>query len=375
LIQKLRQVEAAQRYARPDLWQSRLGFFRSRERRHTAALALVDDWVRLAQVDPQNGLRMKTSRARFWLAYWCGWLPWLGGMLRAAFFHHGYRSHLMALVTRPAYLKLALLAARSRDLAEWSAQGRVSRGRLARLERSTRLYCLDRLSLGWLPARLQRILSDRAEFQKLLSALVVHPLRLLLRPDYRFAWLRGILEMQQEQGLISASQQIELEKQLGEPHLASFSRDLGITVGLEVFSKTIYGLLAAYGLSSGDFLPLALAVLGPVPPSGVIRAGYVAVQLAWELPGIWRDRDRQLLVSRLLGLAVAPWRWVGNLFAPLEMFSSYPDLSLLMAEHFVVRMVRVVPVLGGPGLLLEYWAFQAVYNLPLSLRRWLAGRS
>jgi hypothetical protein len=106
----------------------------------------------------------------------------------------------------------------------------------------------------------------------------------------------------------------------------------------------------------------------------VIRAGYVAAQLAWELPGIWRDRDRQLLVSRLLGLAVAPWRWIGNLFAPLEMFSSYPELSLLMAEHFVVRMVRVVPVLGGPGLLLEYWAFQAVYNLPLSLRHRLIGR-
>ncbi len=154
--------------------------------------------------------------------------------------------------------------------------------------------------------------------------------------------------------------------------MQGYVRDLGFSLGLEVFSKLTYLALAVYGLSSGDFWPLGLALLGPIPPSGVARGLYGLARLGWEFPGIIRRKDRRELMAHCLGLAVAPWRFIGNLFAPLEMLFYYRRLSLLLADHFVSQMVRGVPVFGGEGKLLEYWTFQMTFNLPLRLyRRWL----
>jgi len=51
------------------------------------------------------------------------------------------------------------------------------------------------------------------------------------------------------------------------------------------------------------------------------------------------------------------------------MFSYYNDMSLLLGDYYVSKMIDVVPVFGGEGKLLEYWAFNLTYNLPLSIRR------
>jgi hypothetical protein len=101
----------------------------------------------------------------------------------------------------------------------------------------------------------------------------------------------------------------------------------------------------------------------------VARVGYVIAQLLADIPQILRDWDKKLLLTRGVGLAAAPWRGFGNLFALLEMFTYYSELSLLLGNKIISRMVAFVPVLGGTGKLLEYWAFQAAYNLPLSVKR------
>jgi len=44
-------------------------------------------------------------------------------------------------------------------------------------------------------------------------------------------------------------------------------------------------------------------------------------------------------------------------------------MSLLLGDYYVSKMIDVVPVFGGEGKLLEYWAFNLTYNLPLSIRR------
>jgi hypothetical protein len=75
------------------------------------------------------------------------------------------------------------------------------------------------------------------------------------------------------------------------------------------------------------------------------------------------------LLTRALGTVSAPWRVVGNIFAPLEMFTYYNDMSLLLGDYYVSKMLNVIPVFGGEGKLLEHWAFQAAYNLPISVRR------
>ena len=51
------------------------------------------------------------------------------------------------------------------------------------------------------------------------------------------------------------------------------------------------------------------------------------------------------------------------------MFAFYNDMSLLLGDYFVSKMVDAIPVFGGEGKLIENWAFQTAYNLPLSIRR------
>ena len=45
-------------------------------------------------------------------------------------------------------------------------------------------------------------------------------------------------------------------------------------------------------------------------------------------------------LGRLAACFIAPWRWVGNLFAPVALFSYHSQFSLLLADHckFLARM-------------------------------------
>ncbi|MFZ0548959.1 MAG: hypothetical protein WAM60_26160, partial [Candidatus Promineifilaceae bacterium] len=95
------------------------------------------------------------------------------------------------------------------------------------------------------------------------------------------------------------------------------------------------------------------------------------IQLIGDFPHIFRNKDSKLLLARLLGLAISPWRVIGNFFTPVEMFTYYPELSALLADFLVAKMINNVPVLGGRDKLLSHWAFQITYNLPLSLRHLL----
>ena len=119
--------------------------------------------------------------------------------------------------------------------------------------------------------------------------------------------------------------------------MQEFTKDLGFTVGLEVATTLIYAALAAYGVYTGDYLPLVIAA-GPISPSGIIREAYVMAHLISELPHIARHKDGKLLATRGLGAATAPWRAVGNIFPVLEMFTYYNDMSLMLGDYFVQKM-------------------------------------
>jgi len=178
-----------------------------------------------------------------------------------------------------------------------------------------------------------------------------------------------LIEEQHIRGIITDQQAQQLGAQVAESHMQGFIRDLGLTLGVEIVAKLVYIALAIYGLSAQNLFPFVVAAFGPLPPSGILRAVYVSIQLLCDLPHILRDRDGKLLLVRVLGLVCAPWRAIGNLFAPIEMFAYYNDMSLLLADRFVSQMVDATPVFGGRGKLLEWWAFNLTYNLPLSLRR------
>jgi hypothetical protein len=374
LCQQLKQDDRRYRSALPNLWHTGRRSITDPKRRRAIANGLIEDWRKLDKVAPDAALRLERSRLGFFLFYLLGLLPLAGGFFQRIVGSTPYRHHLKNLVLNRAYFREVFKWRKSCDLSAWLADGRIPELRLERLARSNFLYCFDKAVLSWLPGRLHRLASDGQVFRRQLFYLIIHPIRLLLEKEYRKTWLAEIINQQYHRGIVNAAQRDDLLRQLTEAPMQAFIRDLGFTIGLEIFSKLGYAMLAVYGFSSGNFVPLAIAALGPIPPSGIVRTAYVFSLLVWELPGMIRRRGNKLFLTRALGLLVAPWRMVGNLFAPLEMFTYYHDLSLLLADYYVSRIVGVIPVLGGRGQLLEYWAFQLVFNVPLSIRKRLLAR-
>ena len=369
LVDRLRIDNASYRDGRPDLWQRRPHFWMDKNQRSKVRLRRLSTWQRLGLLSPRSVRRLKNSELLFWTALLLDNFPLLGPWLLGGLGHSAHRRHLGALARNPSYRKRAIDARRQVDLEDWQTVERIPAGRANRLAGSIPRYLAEKLILGWLPAGLHRLLVDPQARRQLIQERLALPFDLLFREPRRRGWLCAVIEKQRARRLVSREKADELCAQASEPRLQGFLRDLGFSLGLEIFSKLVYLALAVYGLSSGDFWLLALALLGPIPPSGVMRGLYGLARLGWELPRIVRQKDRRGLTSLCLGLAVAPWRFIGNLFAPLEMLFYYRRLSLLLVDHFISQMVHGIPVFGGEGKLLEYWAFQATFNLPLSLYR------
>jgi hypothetical protein len=304
----------------------------------------------------------------YWLGLVMDNMPLVGQWLLCIFGNARYRQHVRNICSQPGYLREAIEAHKACDLLEWMGK-RITAARATLLATSTPRYLIDKLMLSWLPTTLHRLLTDTQARRQLVRTFVIHPIRLCLNQAYRKEWLVHLIEEQCEKGVITPQQADLLGEQAGEKRMQAFIRDFGLTVGLEVISKVIYVMLAVYGFSTRDFLAFALAAFGPIPPSGIIRTIYVLAQLIHDLPHITQHRDGKLLWTRVLGVMFAPWRVIGNLFAPLEMFAYYSDMSLVLSDYVVSKMVDAIPVFGGRGKLLEYWTFHLTYNFPLSVKR------
>lgn len=350
-----------------DLWRRGPAFFGDRTVRRAVELAAVEDWRRLGRVSPGMCERlMGNDRLRRWFWY-LGFLPVLGAGLQHWLGNENYRRHVGQYLFDGGYRRAVWKRQKVLNLVGWFEDGRMSETRLGKLAISNWRYTLEWLFLSWLPARVHILMTDREAQRVLLFSLMVHPVLLMFDQTYRQTWLVQTVQKQAEDGRVGESERMQALEQVSQVQVTGFGRDAGFTVALEILAKPFYALLIAYGLTSGNFWPFALAAFGPVPPSGLARFLYASIKLLWNLPGILRARDWKFFWALGLGLVVAPWRFLGNLFAPLELFSYAPQLSQILADSFVARLVHLVPVYGGRGLLLEYWAFRIVYSLPLAL--------
>jgi len=369
LIQRLKEDDEQYRSGLPNLWHVRTQFLRDENLRQTVQEESIREWQRLGKVSVEEAEKLRGGSRRYAPYFILDNVPLIGQPLFRLLGNEEYRRHIARILRNPAYLKEVIEVQKASDILEWNDGQRITTERATVLVRSTPRYLLEKSILGWQPKSIHRLATDAQACRKLVDHLVINPIRLCVNRRYREAWLLDIIEQQAEKGVVATEQVETLREQVGEARMQGFMRDLGVAAGLETASKLLYVALVAYGLSAKDFLPLAVALLGPISPSGIARAAYVLAQLARNLPHIVKNKDRKLLLTRALGTISAPWRVVGNAFAPLEMFAYYNDMSLLLCDYYVSKMVNAIPVFGGEGKLLEHWVFQASYNLPISAKR------
>jgi hypothetical protein len=369
LIQQLKEDDERYRLGLPNLWHVRTRFLRDKNLRQKVQEESIRDWQRLGKVSDEEAEKLRRGSRRYAPYLILDNLPLVGQPLLRLLGNEGYREHIGRILRNPVYLKEVIEVQKAGDILEWNDGQRITTERAVALANSTPRYLLEKSTLGWQPKSVHRLATDAQACRKFVDNLVINPFRLCINRKYREGWLLDIIDQQAEKGVVAVEQLKMLREQVGEARMQGFMRDLGIAAGLETASKILYVALAAYALSAKDFLPLAVAVLGPISPSGIARAAYVLAQLTLNLPHIVKNKDGKLLLTRALGTISAPWRIVGNVFAPLEMFAYYNDMSLLLCDYYVSKMVNAIPVFGGEGKLLEHWAFQIAYNLPISARR------
>ena len=375
LVEQLHADNTAYRGALPDLWHRGFQFLIDPDLRRRLRAASVEDWARTGLAAPQTGEALKRSGLAFSGIFLLQIIPLVGPVLARMAANPSYRSHLIEILRGSAYRKTWLDLSQARDLAEWEAVGRIPADHSTRLRSSMGAYLAEKLACAWMPVGLHRFLIDPAAQHRFLDAKLLQPLRLLTRQAARTAWLESIIQFELDRGVLTGERAAALIDQTHQPQMHGFIRDLGFTAGLDVFSRLVYLVLGLYAISTGDLLPLGLAALGPIPPSGPLRVVYLLGLLANDLLRLVRRRHipraGRLILARLGALLIAPWRGIGNLFPVMEMSAFYPRLSLLLADYHIEQAVNSIPVLGGRGKLLEYWVFQASYNLPMSVKRFI----
>lgn len=367
----LRALEDDQRLYReglPDLWHSFEAVIQDRDRRAALRRTAAARWLRREDISAETAERLERSQGLFIRLLVLRGIPLAGRFLLRLAGNAAYRGHLIGLLQRSYRQELwdALLI---RDLLEWLAVEAITPCHAERLSMSFPAYLRHKLLLSWTPAWVQRLATDPAARRRLWQRRVLHPLRLLIHSGYRQSWLAEVLKEQTARGRLTPGEAETLTQQASAPQMMKFTRDVAFTAGLEIVSRLVYLLLLIYGLAADNFWPLGLAALSPIPPSGLLRFGYLLAVSLLDLPQMLGDASHRLLRARALGLAFAPWRYLGNLFAPIEIFAYSPLLSLALGEYFCGEIAQRTPVLGGRGSLLDYTLFRLAYALPLKIWR------
>lgn len=369
----LLQLEQESRLRRPDFWQRGWRLQRDPQRRAAVLAGELDGWERLGWVTPGEAAGLRRDSARLERLFWLRRLPLVGGGLARLWMSPAYRVHLRQLLGDPVYRRGALTGWHAARLLDWWCAGSLSPASLAALSAVPGWFLLLWLALGWLPDGLRRLLLDPAARREWLRRTLLHPWQLMTNPAYRAEWLANQLQAGAARRRIAPDVLQALQEQTRDPRLHNFVRDLGLTLALDLFARLLYLGLALYAAASGNFLPLLVAALGPLSPSGLVRVVYLSVGLLTQLARRSGRLPRRQFAARLVAIGLAPWRVLGNLASPVELFVVFPTLSLALAESTIASLVKRLPVLGGRGRVLEYWAFQALYNLPLSILRVLSG--
>lgn len=376
LINHLQDVESRYKSGLPNLWHSYKRVFREKGHLHNLRMSAARDLILLGQIAPECQEKFSKSPLSLQILLLTNNLPVFGPWITRLAAHPDYRRHLNRLFTKQKYRTTVFQAWQSLELPYWLAEGRINAQHRQNLQDKLGLYILEKIFFGWLPISIHRLLTDRQKVKDWIDSLFFQPLRILLDRTARTAWLDTILAAQYQRGMIPPELYQIHRGQIREPRMQGYIRDLSLTASLDVFSRLVYLLLSVYGISTNDFLPLGLAILSPIPPSGPIRVLYLLVQLVLD-PGrarLWGQPVLRVLQARIAALFIAPWRWIGN-FSPLvEISAFYTRLSFLLSEYIISQAAEKIPVFGGQGKLLEYAVFQLFYNLPLSLRHEMRDR-
>lgn len=165
----------------------------------------------------------------------------------------------------------------------------------------------------------------------------------------------------QSDGRIDREDAASLERQLDTPLVLQYIRAFGIHAGLKLLMPMIWSLkVAALAASVVAGSPLTFLVAMMLLP--MLRTAVTIGQIVFGRQPI-RDYREALLVGAM--------PVVGSLAYPIQMYASFPEVSLFLLRDIASRAGRAVPIYGGADSRTELAAIKSVDFVVELLEIWL----
>jgi hypothetical protein len=327
----------------------------------------------LGRIDADHAVRLRRRPGLVALLWWVALVPLLGRFVLKLWGHAEYRRHLKQALTSGAYLMRAWRGSRIEVLIRWHRHGRVSDERALRLVDRPVRFWIQRILVGWLPAKWHRALTEPRWAWGRLGVQARFVLDMLRDPAYREAWLLEQVRLGHEEGMLTDAEAAKITEQVKDPFIQKYLKCLAVhlcTVPITQLVMLIVGTaVVAYCMSvraTGWPESLALGTaaaatiqLLPISPGSTARGLFVLYLMI-------RERD---IKNYYIAAPVSFIHVIGYLAFPLQMVAHDPALARFMAGRWATGAVRFIPVFGERGALPEHAVFDLFFNLPLSIRR------
>ena len=363
------------RRAMPDLTHQGWRLLVDRKLRADVRHGLTEGYAARDLVDADFARRL-TSRPGLFISYYLlGAIPVLGRFVRKLWGNRAYRRHVRLSLTRWSYFRRASQAAIAARLVRWHRTGRTGEKRTDHLLRHPALFWTERLTVGWLPARLHRVLTDPRYVAGRIRTAFAFMRSFYRDAAFRERWLSDQVHEAYADGMLRETDRDEILGHVRDPFIVKYLKCLAVHFATlpvtQIVSVTVGGIWAAHILMTGGSRKLAAGTffgivaffqVFPISPGSICRGLYVVYLMI-------RERNfKDYMVAAPLSFA----KYIGYLAFPIQMVTSYPALSRFMASRWATDAVHIVPVFGEKGALFEHMIFDLFFNVPRKFGQWAA---
>jgi len=372
-VEELQRQEPLYRRSLPDITYHHVRLLTDATLRESVRAGAITGWQHLGRIDAEHAARLGQRPWLCTLLYVVALVPLLGRFVLKMWGHAQQRAHVWRALTSWDYLLRAMRGARLETLITWHRQGRASDERTLRLVHRPVRYWLQRILIGWLPPHWHRACVEPRYAWERLRARARFLLQFLGRPEFREQWLLEQVHLGHAEGMLTDAEADKIAHQVRDPYIQKYLRCLAVHLCTLPITQVVmviagaavgaYFLLVrgapwAEAVLAGSGVAAAIQ-LAPVSPGSMARGLFVLYMMV-------RERD---IRNYYIAAPVSFIHVIGYLAFPLQMVAHDPALARFMAGRWATSAVRVVPVFGERGGLLEHIVFDTFFNLPLSLKR------
>lgn len=372
-VDELRRQEPEYRRSLTDVTHHHVRLLTNRKLRQSVREGTIVAWQNLGRIDAEHAARLHRRPVLVALLWWVALVPLLGRSVLKLWGHAEYRRHFKQALTSGSYLVRVWRGSRIEALIRWHRRGRVSDERALRLVNRPVRFWIQRILVGWLPAKWHRALTEPRWAWGRLRAHTRFVLDMLRDPVYREAWLLEQVRLGHEEGMLSDAEAAKITEQVKDPFIQKYLKCLAVhlctvpitqVVMLIVGAAVVAYCMSVRGLNWPESLALGTAAaatiqLLPISPGSTARGFFVLYLMI-------RERD---IKNYYIAAPVSFIHVIGYLAFPLQMVAHDPALARFMAGRWATSAVRFIPVFGERGALPEHAVFDLFFNLPLSVRR------